>query len=68
MTYQTTAETATELRMSSRVLCEKAARGEIRASKVGRQWLFEPAAIAEFVNANTNAPREAARRRRRRAS
>lgn len=67
-TLHTTAEVAATLHLSQRILCEKAGRGEIRAAKVGRQWLFEPEAVADYLASRANVPPTPARRRRRRAS
>ena len=64
-----TADAAAALGKKARWVRIQCAAGELRASFYGGSWNVAPEAIAEYVDAHSNAPRTvAARRRPRRAS
>lgn len=64
MTYLTTADVAARLQKSSRTVRQLANHGELRASKVGRDWRYDEADVTAYVDRNANVPRAARRRRR----
>ena len=64
-----TADAAAALGKKARWVRIQCAAGELRASFYGGSWNVAPEAIAEYVDAHSNAPRTvAARRRPRRAA
>lgn len=63
--YLTTKDVAAQLHASTRTVSQMARRGEIRAAKVGRGWIFEPDDVRDYVDQRQNKTR--ARRRRRAA-
>jgi len=64
-----TTQAATALGKKARWVRIQCKAGEIRASYFGGSWLIDPEAVAEYVEAHSNAPRTVTTRRRpRRAS
>jgi len=61
----TTAEVAERLRTTSRQVTIRCAKGEIRASKEGRQWLISEDDLQDYLDEKANRPR---RKRRQRAA
>lgn len=62
----TVEQVAARLHCSDRTVLDRIRSGALRASKPGRRWVIDEAAVAEYLAATSNqAP---ARRRRRRAS
>lgn len=66
-TRLTVPEVADELRCSARFVRDEIARGNLPASKVGRQLLIEAHDVQAYVAARTTTPTGARRARRPRA-
>ena len=64
MNTLTTADVAAMLRKSTRTVSQLARHGAIRASKVGRDWRFDPADVQRFLDEHENVSRPSRRRRR----
>lgn len=64
----TAEEVGEHYRVGARTANDWARSGAIRASKIGRRWLFDAADVDAFFAARSNAPKAAttARRKRRR--
>lgn len=60
----TSAEVAPLLKTSPRQVTILCAKGELRGSKVGRQWLIDPADVDAFLEERANRARRRPRRRR----
>jgi excisionase family DNA binding protein len=56
MRYLTTPEVATMLKVSRRAVRQYVRSGELRASRVGRQYLYTEADVAAFVASRGVAP------------
>lgn len=65
MTLLTSAETAEKLRTTAKQVTILCARGELRGSKSGRQWLVAEEDIDAYLDERANRSR---RKRRRRAA
>ncbi len=58
-TVLTCAEVAKLLRVSTRHVLNLCSSGDLRAFRVGKSWRIERAAVAEYMEANSNTGRSA---------